>query len=394
MSFEYSRSELKPNILFFLFILMQFVFMVIDIPFEMYFVAGMAAIILMLLAGRLTEVTNMVLLNFMLITVVLAYISHLYNGNINMFGLTNIVILFAGTLLLFNMKPEIIFAKTFFWIAVLYFVYVFIRYRDMHMTFTGISENYVSVVLILALMYLTVCADKTGERIRLEYYIVSFILCVIAIGRGGIVSSAFILVMEIVSRSLREENRTRKYLYKLLLLFVIALVLFVFSNPDLVYRVFSRFIDVGVLDEARERIWTEYYDMIKDNRLNAIFGPHVNDNEYLARFDMNMHNSIITMHSRYGLICVIMNVLMAGYSFVWFVREKKTEMCIAFATLFLRGMTDAVFGAYWGDIFWWYFLLYPIIAGIRSRMERRGEFYSKYGYTDNRTKGYIKSQIQ
>lgn len=223
------------------------------------------------------------------------------------------------------------------------------------------SRNYVSVLmLLLVLFYYVSCHDK-GKTISIIPAIVFFIISVFAIGRGGILTSAFFLsglaIYKLQSVVNCQNNKTYKFLLKCIV--ILALLTIVIGIVNGLYQgyfenIFARFYNQSGMDQARLVMWSNFLS----NNMGSLREFLIGSNTGYIRLDGNLHNSFLQSYASFGLAGFLMFLFLIIRAFIMGYKRKDFFWLLLYTTLLLRATTDRVFFQGYCEIFLYYFIFY------------------------------------
>lgn len=296
------------------------------------------------------------------------WISHLHNNNVNYYGLVYNLILFPISVLMLNIKLEIHMMKSLFWSYTFYLIFCFLIQKNPNDYFETSSRNYISVVYIYILCILIF--SEQVKKLSYIYFIIPVVFSVIAVGRGGILCTTLFFAGRVFIDIVSEKNIYKKIIFVLIVSAVIVCFsILIFKSNSLQLTFFSRFTNEGFHDNARNTIWGRYYTLAKSDVWNAFLGARINDDRYLEKqVTGNLHNSFFSMHSRFGLVFLLLNLFLLLRAGIFYIQKKKYLFILALFIFLLRGMTDILFATFWGDIIWWYFLFYPYFYNYNTNI--------------------------
>lgn len=218
------------------------------------------------------------------------------------------------------------------------------------LTFVDISRNAISVTMIMPVILVYIAYHQSTKLIPLWPAIMTFIVCVWAIGRSGIISSGLLLIGIIFLKIIQ----MRKLLFKLAIVFSILLfLLFIMLNiEDIISNYFPYFKLAGTDLTGREEIWNHYFNQIK-NPMYFVFGGELDS--YMMKWDYNYHNSFITLHYQIGIFAIPVMVAIVISLFRYLLNNKLYFLLLL--VLILRINTDyLMFFSCW-DFLIYYLLL-------------------------------------
>lgn len=222
------------------------------------------------------------------------------------------------------------------------------------------SRNYISVLLLLSLMFYYISCHDKNKSIFVFPAILYFYISIYAVGRGGIVSSGVLVIALSVYKAASIKNKNVRRLMWLIIFIVVITIVFYVGNLDtsVIKRFlndnFSRFILKGTTDTARESIWSTFFKNNKESIQNFLLGS----NATLVGYDGNLHNSFLQTYASFGLFGFLTIVFLLIRAIVQGVKNKDILFLILLLELSLRAFTDRVFFQGYCEIFLYYFILY------------------------------------
>lgn len=285
----------------------------------------------------------------LLIVLVLITISSLFNiiviGNHTVFTFIYLLLsFFSGLFFLSDSISE----RTFLIATYLGIMLILIKYisvGDMNEIFSNSSRNYVSVLLLYSLTMYYIKAEK---KIRILPALMTFIVCVIAIGRGGIISSGLLLVFVILIKLYKKRNSSYIMLFFLLLSFFIAIFIAILTDYYTfeISVLFERFAERGMKDTGRIPIWRGYLLRSIENGVYFTFGAPIDSIPEAMKWNGNLHNSFLFIHAYNGILLFATVIMLIIYSITKAINERNMIYVACFLTFIIRGFLDAVF---WGS---------------------------------------------
>ena len=248
-----------------------------------------------------------------------------------------------------------IFTILFYGLSVYFFILVFLGIPTYEAF--AYSNNYISVNFIncCILLYIARTQDST---IKLMPAIICFLISILGLGFGGILSSALLLIL-LFSFKLN-LSFFGKFLLIVLFFFTIHILfnfslylsfiieefrslLLYFNGNDLIVKL-ENIINFSYDYGSRTVIWSDY--LSKLNFMSFIFGSNLNSTFSIAKDALsvgNIHSSFLLMHQRLGFISLIFFI----YILVGLVKNFKISYLsfIFLLVILLRGFTDTTFFA-------------------------------------------------
>lgn len=318
------------------------------------FYYGFTMIFLMISCAKKIN-SNIVLLLVCVLAVVCGVVSGIYTGilEISVYFKTVIYILMG-----YYCSKVVLYYKPIFWFYEIILAYlVFASGLNLNLIFSTLSRNYISVFSMMATIMFYLGEEKRGNEVKLYPGIINFVLCVGAIGRGGILSSAFLLLSVIF---LKYFISVRGYKRLLFLSFAVLILLIITITPSILKRysvLFARFADYGIESSGRTEILKEYFEQIISSPTNLFFGCRVNNCPSILRFNLNLHNTFLQMHFTYGIIFSLVVILLSVKACKNAWSNGSQLFVMLFITYIIRSMVDQIGYAFFGEIFIYYFII-------------------------------------
>ena len=225
----------------------------------------------------------------------------------------------------------------------------------------GVSRNFISVLLLsFVLFYYISCHDKNRD-FSLIPAAISFYISIYAIGRGGILSTGFLLI-SLSLYKIQKVSKSCRYLFfaSIITIFFSLLIYLVGTDSDfisnLLYKKFSRFFDAGAIDSARLKIWGTFLSNNLQSVENFIVGSDVTIP--FRRFKGNLHNPFLQAYASFGIIGFSMCTILTIRAFIIGMEKKDVFWLILFSTLIICSFTDRLFFEGYCEIFLYYFIFY------------------------------------
>lgn len=269
-------------------------------------------------------------------------------------GITDVInsLLFIGiTVLMFSYPMTYVHGTVIFYGTALVFAYSAVRGIAATSVLTS-TRNFISVFLLLAAGFYYVGVSNTQKKLTIRNLIpsvVCFVLCVWAMGRGGILSGLLLLLMITIYYVFNrvEKNAFRYCIVGLLIL--ASLGFLVFSGINLMDLFFSlgKWNSRGADASDRLILWTAYFDKMKENPLFLLLGAPMDQIPAIHVFDNNCHNCFVQLHAYNGVIMLCTFLFLYVRACLFCLRTKNITILSVLLVLFVRGMTDKfMFGQY------------------------------------------------
>lgn len=313
--------------------------------------------------NRLITKSNFVVIS--VVTTIFVGIIEIYNKTTSPFILYIITApLFAYFVVTNRFNSKYITLQIYF-ILFLFFTYYALS-RNFDGLFSGISANYISVVLIMNISILQLIQSRQKESLSLIIPFLSLILTVFATGRSGILilTAIFINTLLYEWRGMGKKKRIT-----IALTMIILPMLLVIANWDAIVEIFNtasvfeKFQKDGLVSYSRNIITNEYLDNI--NWETAIFGYNFSDNYWFIHYGQNPHNSFIRLHHFAGILFVPL-LLIISIAIIRLAIKKKFFVALLLLAIMVRAWTDSILFLSIYDFVW----MSLVLASFKSKQQR------------------------
>lgn len=238
---------------------------------------------------------------------------------------------------LFNTK---IIALPFYIFSGYLLLYFFLN-RSLTGVLINVSENYVSIILIMNIVTIYIVKFRQKEKIPLLPAFLGFFISILAIGRSGIITTLLILLL-VIWFNWKTLSRFKKNFYILIVL--LPLIVLVTLNWDLInlifnnMSVFEKFSNRGIDSPSRDIIKRTYLANI--NVTTFFTGYNYTNNYWFQHYGLNPHNSYIRLHYFSGFaFFIIMPILLIS---IFKLAKKHLFLGGLLLVVLLRSYTDSV----------------------------------------------------
>ncbi len=311
-----------------------------------------------------------------IISSLMAFVSNFFNGNIIFFNHLYSMIFYLPlsiAIIQGSYRISFLIRLNYAWGVCLI---VWLCTKGIDTLFYDVSHNYVGSFLILLLFPVVVKMKKqTVNYNQLAQIVILsiefFVVALLAVGRGSIISLGVFMVGVIIYYILSREN-TSVWLKFLIIITSISILFFVAFNPDVLSHVFSRFYQrrsVATAEEPRAIIIGQYISSCSTLK-EVLFGATLRKSALISTYNTNPHNSYINIHAHYGMIGLLMVLIAFFQNLKSGLRKKEWLYVFLIFAFIIRIFTDTIVGAGALDAIAYYLI-------IRWRLEQ------KYG-TDRR----------
>lgn len=281
-----------------------------------------------------------------LVLLMLAFktISSYITNNLANFGLY--ISLITGLLLsylILNYDRNNLILKTFYYFMFVYVIFIFLVLllgRDPNEIWQG-SRNSSSQIFVITCSLFLIYSPALKFKMFLYFFI--FLVCVLSMGRSGILTSTILLLASALQGYSFKSKRN-----KLLLFFLLSFSFFIlFFNINIFLEFFNNYSGfdylraAGIKDSYRSDMSKEFFENYSLKVF--LFGIDLSTLPYIASFNNNPHNGFIDLHAKIGVLAIILycGVILAIFKLLL---KREFVALLAITAMLLRFSTDSVSG--------------------------------------------------
>ena len=177
-------------------------------------------------------------------------------------------------------------------------------------------------------------------KLKKTFYFIVFIICVLSIGRSGIITSFILLIAAILETySLKlTKNQVFKFLVGIIALIFIGLCFKYFLSFFNALSQFEYLRSAGVEDNYRSLMIEEFFNNYSIKTF--LFGMDLSSLPYISSFENNPHNGYIYLNATFGIVAIIMYAYILGFFTVLFKRRDIVRV-LAMIAILVRFGTDS-----------------------------------------------------
>lgn len=223
----------------------------------------------------------------------------------------------------------------------------------------GSSENAISICSIAVCSLYYTLSEHYKKEIDIFPAILTFIICLLSRGRGGIISSLILLIgvgLYIINNKFYTIWGRRIITFMLILGMAYSIKFFIDNSHSLQeYAVFEHFLRRGLRSSSRLQIWDTYIYHATANIESLLVGVNF-DKIYASG---NPHNSFLDIHRLHGgvgllfVVYLIVNALLYAYT------NGKRIFALCLIVFILRGFTDKALWGTQSTLIFFFFILAP-----------------------------------
>lgn len=278
--------------------------------------------------------------------------------------------LIASMLVNTNINP--LYLKVVIFIDATYIATSYMAHGIQGQLFLSSSTNFVSVFLLYPTVVYYSKVDLKKQKTDIATIVVVWFLCILARGRGGMLTSSFLLVAILLNAYYEKPiSRRNRIVYGIAIVIILLfLIMIIISSSDiwLKWGAFEYFNNRGLESSSRLGIWDEYLTAVSSNKNYMLWGaPFSELYIQVTRIHGNLHNSFLNVHAYNGLIMLILVIFYILRTIKYGIKSKNYLFLACFITLCVRGFTDNVFWGAYGTPAFLYFLFIPFDITVKRQ---------------------------
>ena len=369
--FEGGKKNILFSVLFSLYLglsLIRFVWPAQIINSFILVAIGIISLVLMTVKIDRRHVNAYIFINGLIFSVL---VSSLFVGRVERVE-HSIIFALCGAgiaLLILNKKVSSWSGYLVFYGITSYFITLMISGVDVRYALSGSSHNGISMMMLVACVSLYAISGVQNKKIDLLPAILTFIICVWAIGRSGILASLILLVGILI---VKWKFRGWAIIYHIIIF--CFFVFMVIVNQDYLLSIIDNLIRGAIenysyksaQEEPRFMLWENYYHNLDLYRI--VFGANLLEDPWPEGelYAYNYHNTWINLHAQTGL----MGLLVCTLLFCALINYFKTNRLffVLLLVLLVRWTSDiGLFFESW-DFLIYFFIFHFLSLAFNSRI--------------------------
>lgn len=311
------------------------------------------------------------LISKFIVVFVLVFFIQLFNATLTPF-IFYIISTPLITLFVLNNRFDARLLKIPLYLSALVFSVYFAQHRTLHGLYEGVSENYVSVVMIMNVVLINMIEVRQKEQISIVPSIICLFFSLLAVGRSGILCSTLLFLNVLSARWLSFSKGMKWGVFLLVFLPVLG---FIVSNIGAIVRfgegltVMEKFSEGGVESHSRNIILNEY--LTNMTLENILLGYNYSNNYWFVHYGLNPHNSYIRLHHYFGVLFFVVVFFILKNLYRLFKQNRFLAGCVL--VILLRAYTDMLLFLYIYDFVLLSLLLIPVNKKITWVLHKKGQ---------------------
>ncbi|MCC2597543.1 hypothetical protein LKR43_14490 [Pusillimonas sp. MFBS29] len=270
-----------------------------------------------------------------------------FGGNVPAYSLY-IPIISSGLLGYLSLKydKDNIILKSLYYIIFVYAFFIMLMLllgRDPDTIWRGSRNLGSQVFVVVGALFVIYLPIKISLKFWRLFFFMIFFICVLLMGRSGIIAS-FLLLMAALLRNFTMRLNLRTGMMLAFLLVLTSLLLFYF---DVLLSYLNSYSNLdylrakGLEDSYRSAMIAEFF---QNYSLKVfLFGIDLSKLPYISSFNNNPHNGFIALHARLGVLALVPYMLLALLGIKLFSRKHYAAV-LALVAMLIRFGTDSVAG--------------------------------------------------
>lgn len=296
---------------------------------------------------------------FVLFYTLFGLIGILANGNINPQELLWPFAFIGIAMILLNFKTYFNAIKYLYFSSISMIAIKILTVGTVNELSTLSSRNAVGIMVLIYFSFLVISAHTNKRRIGIFPVILGLFVVILAIGRSGILTFVILAMFFMIFKFDGDIHKMRKPSTWIIVIAYTAIVLLLINNlaNDYFGQALDNFQSRG-LESTRSIIWTDYWAKTSKSFFFILFGAPVSGTFFLDLVQGNLHNAFLMLHSKYGLMQLIIIIYMLIKSGICYFKEKNyLYLTLLIAVLFRMQFDHTNFNAQL-DIVFFYLIFY------------------------------------
>ncbi|WP_273130282.1 hypothetical protein [Bacillus weihaiensis] len=306
---------------------------------SLYVLLGSIAIVLSTVINGIRNQIPMFI--FMFFYTFFGAIGIVLNGNMNIqellwpFAFMGITLLFLN----FGLPNKVL--KYIFYFVCIFFITIIVISGGVDNLNMVSSRNTISIIVLFYFSLYAISNYTNNIKITIYPILLGLIVTIMAIGRSGIFTFSILMVLFLLFRFDGEKYKIRNPLKLTVILVVAGIILLVSYNFLEVYfaQTISNFENRG-LDSVRDILWQDYINKTLTSAKYLFFGTPIGGTYLLDTFNNNLHNSLLMLHAKYGLLMFVIIVILIINTMVYSMKTKNIVFFILLIALLFRMQFD------------------------------------------------------
>lgn len=261
---------------------------------------------------------------FMFIYMFFGLIGVIVNGNIDFQEILWPIGFIGISLVLLNFKMSYRLTQFMYYISVVILSIQILISGNVNNLEAISSRNAISVMVLIVFSILVISSYQNDMKIGIFPVMLGTTVAILAVGRSGILTFFLLLVSFLVFRFDGKKHSVKISVRTLVALASISIFFFIaykYFEPYIVDVI--RNFEARGLESVRTRLWTDYVEKVSKSFRYIVLGAPIEGTYLLNNYSSNLHNSMLMLHAKYGLIVLISVIIMVIKSIKFFLKRKN-----------------------------------------------------------------------
>lgn len=235
---------------------------------------------------------------------------------------------------------------------------------------TASSRNTISIMILIYLSVYFISSYKSNRKVTIFPIFLGLVVNIIAIGRSGILTSIILVILFLPFKYYKGEYKVANPI-KVIFILIIGVSVFAISY----YLLNSYFIEMMMnfqergLESIRSLIWFDYFEKTRYSLKYIFFGTPISNIYLMDRYNSNLHNSLLMLHAKYGVIILVVIIVLIINSFKYFIKTKNILYFVLLCGVVFRMQFDYTNFNAQLDVILFYLMFFPYVKDNANNNE-------------------------
>jgi len=294
------------------------------------------------------------------------------NGNIDIQEILWPFAFMGLSMLLLNFTISTAVSKFMYIFAVITFITNILVVGSINEVSLLTSRNSVSTIMLFYFCVYSISMFENKHKISIIYPLLGLFVSVLSIGRSGILTFLLLLILLLLFE-FKFDKYSLGYIKKLFPLIIPIMIFIAISYcifDDFILETFNNISTRG-LESTRGLIWSEYLFKTFKSPLFIIFGTPISGTHLLDLYHENLHNSLLMVHAKYGLIQLVIILFMIVKAIVVNIKLKNYLFLTLIITVIFRMQFDYTnFNAQLDIVFFYLIFYVSFNLNLKTKMTK------------------------
>lgn len=230
------------------------------------------------------------------------------------------------------------------------------------------SRNALSVMVLFYFSLHIINLYNNYSKITLLPVIIGLIASTLAIGRSGILTFLLLLFLFLLIESRKGVYKFKNPFKNVIFLSFLGFIIWYSAGFIEIYfpEALNNFRNRG-LESVRNLIWKDYIIKTFENPIYLLFGTPISGTVLLDRYSENLHNSILMLHAKYGVMIFLSVIGLILNSLFSFISQRNFIYLILLIGIVFRMQFDYTNFNAQLDVIFFYIIFSPFYKNITDK---------------------------